>query len=209
MSFARALPGIDPDRIVAWGTSFGGGHVLAVAGRGERLAAVIAQVPHVSGPAAVRATGLRSAVKIAPYALRDQMNALLGRAPVYVPLVAEPGHLGIMTSPDALPGVERLIADSGLAADSYRQDVAARIGLQIGLYSPERVASKITCPTLFQIARNDEITPCAVAERTARRIPNSTVRFYDCSHFDPYVEPAFSRIVSDQLSFLRENVPLG
>ncbi len=164
-------------------------------------------MPHISGPAAVRATGLASAVKIAPYALRDQVNALLGRAPVYVPLVAGPGDLGIMTTADARPGLERLVADSGLTGDSYRQDVAARIGLKIGLYSPGRVVSKITCPTLVQIARHDEITPCAVAERAARRIANSTVHIYDCSHFEPYVEPAFSRIISDQLSFLRENVP--
>jgi uncharacterized protein len=208
LSFARSLPGIDADKVVAWGTSFGGGHVLTVAGRGEELAAVIAQVPHVSGPAAVRATGFTSSLRLAPYAVRDQVNAWLGRDPVYVPLVARPGDLGIMTTPDASPGLERLIVDSDLAHDAYRQDVAARIGLRIGLYSPERVVSEISCPTLFQIARNDAITPCAVAERAARRIAHATVRIYDCSHFDPYVEPAFADIVADQLAFLRANVPV-
>ncbi len=208
LSFARSLPGIDANKIVAWGTSFGGGHVLTVAGRGEPLAAVIAQVPHVSGPAAVRATGIAASMRIAPYAIRDQINAFLRRKPVYVPLVGGTGDLGIMTTPDALPGLEQLIIDSDLAPDAYRQDVAARIGLKIGLYSPERVVSKITCPTLIQIARNDAITPCAVAERAAGRIPHATVRIYDCSHFDPYVEPAFTRIITDQLAFLRDNVPL-
>jgi uncharacterized protein len=208
LAFARSLPGIDADKVVAWGTSFGGGHVLTVAGRGESLAAVMAQVPHVSGPAAVRATGVASALKIAPYAMRDQINAFFGRDPVYVPLVGRPGDLGIMTTPDALPGLEQLIVDSDLAADAYRQDVAARIGLKIGLYSPERVVSKITCPALVQIARNDAITPRAVAERAARRIAHATVRIYDCSHFDPYVEPAFTGIIADQLAFLRENVPV-
>jgi uncharacterized protein len=208
LSFARSLPGIDPDKVVAWGTSFGGGHVLTVAGRGEALAAVIAQVPHVSGPAAVRATGLAASLRIAPHAIRDQIHAYLGRDPVYVPLVARPGDLGIMTTPDALPGVNHLIADSNLAPDAYPLDVAARIGLKIGLYSPERVVAKITCPALIQIARNDAITPRAVAERAARRIAGSTVRVYDCSHFDPYVEPAFSDIIFDQLAFLREHVPV-
>ena len=28
LSFPRSLPGIDADKVVAWGTSFGGGHVL-------------------------------------------------------------------------------------------------------------------------------------------------------------------------------------
>ena len=207
LKFARALPGIDADKIVAWGTSFGGGHVLAVAGRGEELAAVIAQVPHVSGPAAVRATGLAASRRIAPYAIRDQINAALGRKPVYVPLVGRPGDVGIMTTPDALPGLEQLITHSGLEPDAYRQDVAARIGLKIGLYSPQRVMSNIECPTLIQIARHDAITPCAVAEKAARRITQATVRIYECSHFDPYVEPAFTGIIADQLAFLRENVP--
>jgi pimeloyl-ACP methyl ester carboxylesterase len=33
LSFARALPGADPERLIAWGTSFGGGHVITLAGR--------------------------------------------------------------------------------------------------------------------------------------------------------------------------------
>lgn len=45
---------------MGWATSFAGGHVLSLAGRGEDFAAIIAQVPHVSGPAAVRATGSRN-----------------------------------------------------------------------------------------------------------------------------------------------------
>ena len=209
LSFARSLPGIDADKIVAWGTSFGGGHVLTVAGRGEALAAVIAQVPHVSGPAAVRATGLACLAEDRPlrHPRSDQRVPESG-TPCTCHSSARPGDLGIMTTPDALPGLEQLIVDSDLAPDAYRQDVAARIGLKIGLYSPERVVSKITCPTLIQIARNDAITPCAVAERAARRIPHATVRIYDCSHFDPYVEPAFTGIIADQLAFLRDNVPL-
>ncbi|MBB1057510.1 alpha/beta fold hydrolase, partial [Dietzia sp. B19] len=58
LAFTRSLTGVDPDRVIAWGTSFSGGHVLTLAGTGERLAGVVAQVPHVSGPAAVRATPL-------------------------------------------------------------------------------------------------------------------------------------------------------
>ncbi len=207
LAFSRSLPGIDASKIVAWGTSFGGGHVLTVAGRGERLAAVIAQVPHVSGPAAVRATGFAASMRIAPYAIRDQINALIGRRPVYVPLVGRPGDLGVMTTPDALPGLEQLMVDSHLSEGAYREDVAARIGLKIGLYSPKRAAANITCPTLIQIAENDAITPRAVAEKAASRIKHATVRTYDCSHFDPYVEPTFTNVMADQLEFLRENVP--
>ncbi len=34
LAFARTLEDVDADRVVAWGTSFAGGHVLTLAGRG-------------------------------------------------------------------------------------------------------------------------------------------------------------------------------
>ena len=56
VSYARARPEVDADRIVLWGTSLSGGHVLAVAGR-VGAAAVISQVPHVDGLASALALG--------------------------------------------------------------------------------------------------------------------------------------------------------
>jgi dienelactone hydrolase len=49
VQWARQLDGVDPDRIVLWGTSFSGGHVLEVAATDARIAAVIAQVPFADG----------------------------------------------------------------------------------------------------------------------------------------------------------------
>ena len=209
LKFARALPGADPQRLVAWGTSFGGGHVITLAGQGEPLAAIVAQVPHVSGPAAVRATGLRSALRLMPLALRDQTASLLGRDPVYVNAVGSPGTTAVMTSPDALSGLDTQIAASGLAAGDYPQHVAARIALHIGRYSPIRYAAGVTCPALVQIAAHDAVTPRAVAEKAAARMRRSTVHVYDCGHFDPYVEPYFDTTVADQLTFLRTHVPVS
>ena len=37
---ARQLPGVDPERIVLWGISFSGGHVVRVAAEDARIAAV-------------------------------------------------------------------------------------------------------------------------------------------------------------------------
>ncbi|EFQ84804.1 hydrolase, alpha/beta domain protein [Aeromicrobium marinum DSM 15272] len=208
LAFARTLPGVDPERVVAWGTSFAGGHVIRLAGTGEPLAAIIAQVPHVSGPAAVRATGVRSSLRVGIPGIRDQVRALTGRPPVYTDIVAEPGGTAAMTTPDAAPGMARLIAESGLTEGDYPQHVAARIVLKIGMYSPKRVASAVTCPALVQIAEDDAITPRHVAEATAARMQQPTVRVYPGGHFDPYVEPLFDRIITDQIDFLRTHVPV-
>ena len=207
LRFARTLPGADPQRVVAWGTSFGGGHVITLAGRGEPLAAIIAQVPHVSGPAAVRATGVRSALRLAPLALRDQVAAVRGRDPVYVEAVGLPGTTAVMTSPDAVSGLDAQIAESGLAKGDYPQHVAARIALTIGRYSPTKHAAGVICPALVQIAAHDAVTPRAAAEKAAARMARSTVRVYDCGHFEPYVQPYFATTVADQLDFLASHVP--
>lgn len=209
LGFARQLPGVDSARVVAWGTSLAGGHVIALAGSGVPLTAVIAQVPHVSGPAAVAATGVLASLRLAPSALRDQLRAWRHRAPVYVDSAGAPGATAVMTSPDALPGMRRLIAESGPDAEAAPQFVAARVALKIGLYSPGRRASGVSCPALVQVAARDAVTPRGVALRAAHAMARPTVHTYDCGHFDPYVEPFFSTVVADQLAFLAANVPVA
>lgn len=208
LAYARTLPGIDAKKVVAWGTSFGGGHVISLAGQGEALAAIIAQVPHVSGPAAVRATGLRASLRVAGPGIRDVIGARTGRKPVYVNSVGRPGETGVMTTPDAVPGMHALITESGLKEGAYPVTVAARIVLKIGFYSPKRWADGVRCPALVQIAAADAVTPRHVAEATAARMTEPTVRVYSGGHFDPYVEPLFTTVVADQLAFLQQHVPL-
>ncbi|KRA32496.1 MULTISPECIES: alpha/beta hydrolase [unclassified Nocardioides] len=207
LAYARTLPGVDPDRVVAWGTSFAGGHVISLAGQGEPLAAIIAQVPHVSGPAAVRATGLLPSLRVGIVGIRDQVNAWTSRSPVYVDSAGRPGQTAVMTSPDALPGMNKLITESGLKTGDYPSNVAARIVLKIGLYSPKRWARGVTCPALIQIADQDAVTPRHVAEAAAARMAAPTVRVYSAGHFDPYIEPLFTTVIADQIAFLHDHVP--
>ncbi|MGU3432971.1 alpha/beta hydrolase [Actinomycetes bacterium M1A6_2h] len=208
LRFTRTLDGVDATKIVAWGTSFSGGHVITLAGSGEPLAAIIAQVPHISGPAAVRATGVTQSLRLAPFAIADTLRSLVGRPPVYVAAAGAPGSKAVMATPDAGPGYRKLISESGLAQDAYPTDVAGRILLRIGLYSPGRRASAITCPALVQIVTEDSITPTAVALKAAAKIRNGVVRTYPGGHFDPYVEPLFPAVIADQLAFLADAVPV-
>ena len=198
---ARTIDGIDTKRVVAWGSSFGGGHALHLAAEDHALAAVIAQVPHISGPASAFAQSPTLIARLILAGLRDQIGAVTGRQPYRVPAVGEPGSLAMMTSPDALPMAERLAGEryDELVAEN---DVAARIALRVPFYSPGRVANRITAPTLIQLAKHDIVTPYDVALKAARRIPKGDVRSYDCSHFEPY----FDTIVADQVDFLTRNV---
>lgn len=205
VAYARTLPGVDPSRVVAWGTSFAGGHALHLAAEDHRLAAVIAQIPHVSGPAAVRSVPVRIVTRLIAAGLRDAIGAALGRAPHRLPAVGKPGEIAMMTAPDAWPLAQRLAA-ADLPRFDRENNVAARIALWIATYSPGRRAKRITAPTLVQIARKDIVTPVKVAKKAAARIPNATVKTYDCSHFEPYLDPYFESVVGDQIDFLTRTV---
>ena len=101
--------GVDPERIVVWGSSYSGGHVVPVAVADGRVAAVISQVPGMdgAGDAAQRSRATRASASsrgsCSP-ALRDLAGSLRGRPPVMVPVVGPPGSVGAMTTPDAEPG---------------------------------------------------------------------------------------------------------
>ncbi|MCB0896829.1 MAG: alpha/beta fold hydrolase, partial [Nocardioidaceae bacterium] len=54
MAAAARLPGVDPRRLVLWGVSLAGGHVLAAAAHRDDVAAVVSLTPLVDGRAAGR-----------------------------------------------------------------------------------------------------------------------------------------------------------
>ena len=209
IAWARTLDGVDPERVVAWGTSFAGGHVITLAGTGTDLAAIIAQVPHVSGLAAVLATGPRQAVRLLPAAVEDTFRAVVHARPRYLDSVGPPGSRSIMATSDAMPAVRRMAAADGMTLEDFPITVAARIVLRIGLYSPARYASKVRCPALIQLASEDTVTPSGAARKAASRMAMAKVKTYVAHHFEVYVEPMFDTVIADQLEFLREAAPVA
>ena len=49
ITFARTVPGTDPERIGLWGTSYSGGHAIVVGAIDRRVKCVVAQAPLISG----------------------------------------------------------------------------------------------------------------------------------------------------------------
>ncbi|MEZ6029684.1 MAG: CocE/NonD family hydrolase [Hyphomonadaceae bacterium] len=49
ISFIQGEPGVDPDRIGVWGSSYAGGNSLAVAGQDARVKAIAIQIPGING----------------------------------------------------------------------------------------------------------------------------------------------------------------
>jgi pimeloyl-ACP methyl ester carboxylesterase len=198
IAYARTVPGVDPDRVGLFGTSFSGGHVVAAAAADSRVAAVVAQCPMMDGLAAlgnlVRYAGMQTLARISWHGLRDALGAVLGRAPHRVPIVGKPGSLAAMTSADAEPGY------LAIAPPGWRNEVCARIGLTVSFYRPGRLAGSVRCPMLIQICEKDSVAPVAAAESVAKAA-NAEVKRYPVGHFDVYLGEPFEQSVSDQVEF--------
>lgn len=196
VAWARQSPGIDPDRIVLWGSSFSGGHVLAVAADDPRIKAVIAQAPFTDSVAVARRMPVRTLLRAGAVALRDLVAARRGRAPVYLPAVGPPGTVAVLSESDALSGFAAIVGPESL----WRNEVAARILLAVLSYRPFRFAGRLGMPALFCVCDADTTTPPGPSVRAARDAPRGELRRYPYGHFDIYHDP---QVKADQVDFLR------
>lgn len=133
----RELTQIDPCRIVLWGTSFGGGHVVRLAARHPELLGAITQVPMLDGMAAVKAV---PPLRMARFGLSGLMDLLRGKKPIYLPVVAGEGEWSSMDRDGAAlamqKGLQAMVENFGPETPPYDNRVAARSLLTMGLYRP-------------------------------------------------------------------------
>lgn len=198
VAWVREQPRIDPDRIVLWGSSFSGGHVIATAAGDARVAAVIAQVPFVDGLATLRQLPPLTAVRLTLAGLRDEYRRRRGGRPFTVAIVGPPGAVAAMSTPDAEPGYRALLPPGV----PFNDRVAGGIALRLALYRPGRKAARVRCPLLISVGTDDAITPPEPARRAAAAAPRGELVEYPIGHFEAYQGAAFERGVTDQTAFL-------
>ena len=205
VAHARTLEGVDPDRVVLWGTSFGGGHVLVTGAEDHRVAAVVSQCPFTDG----LASGLRipplTSARVTARGVRDLVGSRLGRAPRTVPTYGKPGEVAMMTAPDSEPGILSLLPDGA----HVEKDVLARAALGVMGYFPGRRAKDIQAPLHVAVCEQDTVAPAGRTKKHVAKAPRVEVKAYDAGHFEIYVGEWFERNVTDQLDFLSRHVPVG
>ncbi len=193
---AAQLPGVDPQRIVLWGVSLAGGHVLQVAADRDDIAAVIAVVPLVDGLAAMRhalaAHGPLTLLKATATGIAARVKVRMGRTTM-MPVVGRPGEPGALTLPGAYEDFH------SIAGPTWRNEVRADVGLELGTRAPAQAAEKIKAPLLVQIADFDRSAPPRAAALAAFA-GRAEVRHYPGDHFDlfpgkPFHGPAVEHAV--------------
>jgi pimeloyl-ACP methyl ester carboxylesterase len=193
IAFARSLPRTDPERVVTFGSSMGGGNALAAAAGDERVAAAISQVPfldivrqaHRSGPAV---------------SARMYVAALRGR---HLPAVGQPDEPAFINAPGGEEGWRRVVA--GGEDSRWRNRVSSR-WLLGRPYRPVRYAETLHCPWLVCVGEADRVARPGPAIAAARRAPRGELHTYPgVDHFDVYDGPEHEALVADQLAFLRRH----
>ncbi len=201
---ARDLPGVDPERIVLWGTSYSGGHVVPVAVADGRVAAIVSLTPAMDGLAALLAIARAhptALLRLAAHGLRDVVRALLGRPAHHVRIVGEPGSTAMITAAGALEGYH------ALAGPTWRNEVCARAALEVAFNRPGRAASRVRAPMLVQVGEDDAVAPPSAARSAAAKAGGyAHVRHYPVDHFDVYEGPWQAKVLADQVDFLTDQL---
>ena len=216
----RGRAGVDADRVAVWGTSYSGGHVIAVAAEDPSVRAVVSQGAAMDGRAALTGRGRKTDPSVAPGPTRprpprggsrkgpaiaravasDLVRAATRRPPRMIAFLGDEGS-GAMIS-----GAGAAMFES-ITGPTFRNEMCARGIARVPFNRPVRLAGDVRCPTLLVIAEYDEIAPSASVHEVARRLgPLAEVASYDCGHFAIYRGEVFESSVARQVDFLRRTL---
>ena len=202
--FAHTLVGIDPNRIALWGTSLGGGHVIAVAAAEPSIAAVIAQVPGldmVSKEARATITLPASTLlRLLGAAVRDAIQGALGLSPYYAKVFGDPGETAVFSDLKLKPRFETLMKNSR----TWRNQFTPRFYLALPRYQPGMM-EKLNMPLLVCVADQEVYSNPAFQVKIARQAPRGEVLHYPGEHFDFY-HGLFEQVIADEIGFLQRHL---
>jgi uncharacterized protein len=204
---AAALPEVDENRVVLWGFSLSGGHVIRVAANNTRVAAVVAQTPNVDGAAAARNAARHqrpgALLRFTARSLGDSLRGMFGRDPWMVPLAGAPGSVAVLTTPDAVDSDRAL--NPGNRYPLWHQTVAARSALPLGRYRPARDVANVRCPLLVVVCDADQSALAEPAVRAEKNAPNSELARMPGGHYEPFLD-GHEHAIATQLDFLERQL---
>ena len=198
LAYLKAQPEVDASRVMLWGSSFGGGHVVDLAAEHPELLGAIIQVPLLDGGAAVQAVPVPRLLRFGLDMALDVLNPFGTR---YLPVVSEPGEYSSMDRDGAMRAREWV--DQNLP-QAYDNRVTASSMMWMGFYRPLKNLSRIAIPALIIGATRDTVAP--FNEKLVRRHASSgtEVQVIDANHFDPYLEPWLQDNLQRQYAFIEK-----
>lgn len=204
----RAHPGVDPDRIGLWGTSYSGGHALVVGARDPRVACVVAQVPTISGEVALSR-------RIPPVATRQALAAIMADREAVVG-GAEPGTRPLVDDGSGVPPVfagptaAEFMTRPGSQPEGFVNAVTVQSLGRSRTYNPGAHAHRISPrPLKFIVADHDPVAMTDLQLELFERLPQpKSLTLIRGEHWAPYDE-ASAEAIDAAVAFFTEHLSPG
>ncbi len=193
VAYARTLEGIDTGRIVLWGFSFSGGHVVETAAADGGISAALVLCPMVDGLARAMATPPALSAWLTPRALADQF----GRHNL-VAVTGLPGEHAAMT----LPGEADGFAASVPEGSPWRNEISPGVFLTVAMHRPVALARRLRAPLWVGLGEQDVSVSMRAVERLAERAPKGELHRYAYDHFGAFLGEGPQLVAADQIEFL-------
>ncbi|KAK4539441.1 hypothetical protein LTR36_010918 [Oleoguttula mirabilis] len=200
ITYAQSLEEVDAEKIGVWGSSYSGGHVLAVGAVDRRVKAVLSQVPLVNGwdnfNRLIRPDfqpGLNHMFQ------QDRLARMSGKEPGKIPVVHEnPLEMSSLPSPDSYQFFSTWEKKS-----NWKNDVTVKSVELLRANDPSHCIHRISpTPLLMTVAQNDVLTPTDLAlEAYSRAREPKQVHIIPGGHFDAYSGSNFERNASRFCSY--------
>ena len=204
ISFLESLPEVDGARIGLWGTSYAGGHVIALGATDRRIRAVVSQVPTIDGhEQALRRVPPDAVGTLEQQFDEDERAQFRGDPPRRQQVVSDnPSTPGSYRTTDAIAFYLQT-----LPPGVWENAVTVRSGRLARMYEPGRWIARVSpTPLLMIIANGDHITLTDVQLRAYERaLEPKKVVLIDGGHFDPYLGQ-FARSSSAAVSWFRQHL---
>lgn len=197
ITWVSSQPEVDAERIGIWGTSYSGGHVLAVAAEDRRVKAVVAHVPAIDHRDTVlrwlRGGLGRQVWQGAGLIVRQLLQP---HRAVTAPIINTPGRFA------TLPGEEAYhwLSQRSAAAPAWRNEVTVRSMLAATRINLRPYLPRIApTPLLMMVGNRDHYCHTDVQLRAFESAgePKKLLQA-DGGHFNFYEEPGLSRVLPEE-----------
>jgi uncharacterized protein len=186
ITFAQTLPGVDPDRLGVYGSSYCGGHVIVLGATDHRVKCVVSQLPFISGSQTM-IRNMRPDQLVTTQAMfaADRTERMQGQKPKVIPIVTnDPTTPAAMALPEAYDWTMKNMAN----APTYVNEITVRSLEMAGAYEPGHFIRQVSPTPLMMIVGTRDViaTPDLALDAFDRALEPKKLVLLDCGHFEPY-----------------------
>ena len=197
-------PGVDPERIGIWGTSYSGGLVAHVGTVDPRVKAVVSQVPSMITPADRQAMNPKKWAQAGELLARDRVERYTTGKVNYLKVVAADGV------PCVLPGEESYsnYTKYGDHAPNFQNQITLESLEKMREFNPvDSIQMMLPTALLVLPAENDSLLPFgavkAAFDRAAK--PKKMIPM-PIGHYDVYEDPWRAQAIEKSVAWYREHL---